>query len=226
MKRLPMGLKTTECPSRIMTVAISGLTYDKCFVYLDDLIVFGRKLDTHNKNLLVIFSRLRKVNLKLNPSKCVFLQKEILYLGHRVSYKGILPDPDKVRALRNFPKCNNADEVRRFTAFANYYRKIPNFAQIAYPLNSLCRKDVPFIWTDECEMLFQTLKCSLVSPPILQYPNFSKNNTFILKTNASGIAIGSVLCNGDDLPVAYASRSLNKAEMNYPTIEKELLALV
>lgn len=228
MTRLPMGLKTSpNAFSRMMTVAMSGLNYEKCLVYQDDLVVFGRNLNMHNQNLLDIFSRLRKVNLKLNPIKCLFLQKEILYLGHIVSEKGILPDPAKTDVIQNYPRPQDTHEIKRFVAFINYYRKfIKNFAEYAYPLNKLCRKNIPFVWTEQCENSFQYLKDKLIKPPILQYPDFSENNAFILQTDASGIAVGSILSNSDGRPVAYASRSLNKAEMNYPTIEKELLAIV
>lgn len=228
MKRLPMGLKTSPSAfSRLMTVAMSGLHYEKCLVYLDDLICFGRSLELHNKNLIDVFERLRSVNLKINPDKCKFLTKELLYLGHIVSEKGVLPDPEKTRVIQCYPTPTNADEVRRFVAFANYYRKfIPHFAEITIPLNKLCRKYSNFEWTTECQNSFCTLKQLLINPPILQYPNFDDENEFILRTDASGLAIGSVLCNKNDLPIAYASRSLNKAELNYPTIEKELLSIV
>lgn len=228
MKRLPMGLKTSPSAfSRLMTVAMSGLNYDKCLVYLDDLVCFGRNLDIHNKNLMDIFERLRKVNLKVNPEKCQFLKKELLYLGHVVSAKGVLPDPEKTRVLQEYPTPKNPDDVKRFVAFANYYRKfIPHFAEITIPLNKLCRKGIIYDWSNECDESFKKLKQSLIRPPILQYPDFSKDNEFILRTDASGMAIGSMLCNKNDLPIAYASRSLNKAEINYPTIEKELLAIV
>lgn len=96
MTRLPMGLKTSpSCFSRAMTLAMAGLNYERCFIYLDDLICFGRNLETHNKNLIDIFERLKKFNLKLNPQKCDFLKQEILYLGHVVSAQGISPDPEK-----------------------------------------------------------------------------------------------------------------------------------
>lgn len=228
MKRLPMGLKISPSAfSRVMTVAMSGLNYEKCLIYLDDLICFGRNLDQHNKNLIDIFERIRKVNLKLNPVKCQFLKKQILYLGHVVSSEGIRPDPEKTKTIENYPRPSSSDEVRRFVAFANYYRKfIPNFAEITIPLNKLCRKGTLFEWTNKCEKSYLCLKNSLATPPILQYPDFSEENEFILHTDASGIAIGSMLCNKDNLPIAYASRALNKAELNYPTIEKELLAIV
>lgn len=100
----------------------------------------------------------------------------------------------------------------------NYDRKfIQNFADITYCLNKLCRKNVTYKWTEECEKLFNILKHALITPPILQYPNFSKQ--FILQTDASGTALGAVLCNNNLKPVAYASRPLNKTELNYPTIQ-------
>lgn len=186
MTRLPMGLKTSPSAfSRMITVAMSGLNYEQCL----------RNLENHNKNLMDVFTRLRKVNLKLNPAKCKFLQKEILYLGHKVSEKGIAPDPEKTKTLESYPTPQNNNDVKRFVAFANYYRKfIPNFAKIAYPLNNLSRKNVTFLWTKEYEIAFQYLKAALINPPVLQYPNFSDQNEFLLQTDASGIAIGAVLC--------------------------------
>lgn len=228
MKRLPMGLKISPSAfSRVMSIAMSGLTYEKCFIYCDDLVIFGRNREIHNKNLMDVFERLRKMNLKLNPNKCEFMKTQLLYLGHVVSAEGVLPDPEKIRVLEKYPVPENADEVRRFVAFCNYYRKfIKHFSEITIPLNKLCRKNESFIWSVECQKSFDLLKNKLINPPVLQYPDFSDENTFILQTDASGIAIGSVLCNKDLKPVAYASRPLNKAELNYPTIQKELLAIV
>lgn len=228
MTRLPMGLKISPSAfSRAMTIAMSGLNYDSCFVYLDDLIVFGNNLINHNKNLVKIFQRLRDVNLKLNPNKCEFLKKEILYLGNVISSQGVSPDPAKILAIQRYPTPKDADATKRFVAFANYYRRyIKNFAHIAAPLNNLSRKGVPFEWSTDCQLAFDTLKGMLINPPILQYPNFSTNNIFSLKTDASGFAIGAILSNDDDKPIAYASRTLNKSERNYCTIEKELLAIV
>lgn len=223
-----MGLKISPSAfSRAMTIAMSGLNYDSCLVYLDDLIVFGKNLVDHSQNLVKVLERLKKVNLKLNPAKCDFFRKELLYLGHLISAEGVSPDPAKISAVKNFPIPNDAQAVKRFVAFANYYRSfIPNFAHIASPLNKLSKKNVEFKWTTECQEAFDLLKAELTDSPILQYPNFSELDNFILKTDASGVAIGAVLCNYDDKPVAYASRTLNKAEKNYSTIEKELLGIV
>lgn len=183
MCRMPMGLKTSPSSfSRLMNLAMSGLNNEKCLIYMDDLIVFGRNLECHNKNLQDIFKRLQKVKLKLNPSKCTFLKKQILYLGHLISNKGILPDPEKVSTIKNYPCPQNVDEVKRFVAFTNYYRFIPKFSEIAHTLNSLCKKNVNFIWDKKCQDAFETLKQRIISPPILDYPDFSQENYFILQT--------------------------------------------
>lgn len=228
MTRMPMGLKTSPSSfSRMMNIALAGLQYEKCLIYLDDLVVFGRNLEIHNKNLQDVFERLRKVNLKLNPQKCEFLKKEILYLGHSISSEGILPDPEKINTVKNYPCPKSTDEAKRFVAFTNYYRKfIPNFAQIAQPLNALSKKNTPFIWNEKCQKAFEMLKMLITTPPVLDYPDFSEKNIFTLQTDASKNAIGAILSNNNGRPIAFASRTLNKAETNYPVIEKELLAIV
>jgi hypothetical protein len=228
MKKLPMGLKISPSAfSRMMTIAMSGLNYEKCFVYLDDLIVFGKNMTEHNKNLISVFTRMREVNLKLNPSKCKFLRKSVLYLGHQISENGILPDPAKIDVVKNYPCPKDEKETKRFVAFANYYRKfIKNFAVIAAPLNKLSKKGVSFLWSEECQKAFDVLKNKLCSPVVLDYPDFSEENNFNLTTDASKIAIGAVLSNSNGRPVAYASRALNKQEKNYSTTEIELLAMV
>lgn len=228
MTRLPMGLKVSPSTfSRLMTVAMSGLNMEKCLIYLDDIIVFGRTLEEHNRNLSDVFARLRQTNLKLNPQKCNFLKTELLYLGHLVSVEGVKPDPSKIEIIKNWSSPKTADEVKRFVAFANYYRKhIKDFARLCSPLNHLTRKGVEFIWTDECEKSFQFLKECFMNPPVLDYPDFSTNNIFTLHTDASGKALGAVLSNQNARPVAFASKALNSAERNYSTIEKELLGLV
>lgn len=228
MKRLPMGLKSSPGSfSRCLAVAMSGLNYESCFQYLDDIVVFGNNMRTHNQNLIKVLERLRATNFKLNPTKCVFMKRQMLYLGHVISSAGILPDPQKLHCIENYPVPKNGDETKRFVAFANYYRKFINhFAHITQPLNNLTRKNATFNWTTECQNAFETIKNCLMNPPILQYPDLSENNKFILRTDASGCALGAILSNGNDSPVAYASRSLNKAERNYCTIEKELLGIV
>jgi len=119
-------------------------------------------------------------------------------------------------------------DVKSFLGLAGYYRRfIPNFSLIAKPLTTLLKKDTEFIWTDLCQNAFLELKQLLSQQPILQYPDFSR--PFIVTTDASNVAVGAILSQGkvgSDLPIAYVSRTLNKAEKNYNTTEKELLAIV
>jgi RNase H-like domain found in reverse transcriptase/Reverse transcriptase (RNA-dependent DNA polymerase) len=226
--KLPMGLKISPSAfSRMMTIALAGLNYENCFVYLDDIIVFGKNLEQHNRNLIMVLDRLRKVNLKLNPEKCVFMKKSVLYLGHSISDKGIKPDPSKLESIRNYPIPKNADELKRFVALANYYRKfVRNFSILAAPLNKLQKKGVAFIWTPKCQEAFENIIEGLTSSEMLDYPDFSDDNTFVLTTDASKIGLGAVLAKSNGKPVAFASRTLNKAETNYSTTEIELLAIV
>lgn len=188
MPRLPMGLKTSPSSfSQLMTVAMSGLNLYKCLIYLDDIIIFGKTLQEHNEKFILVFQRLRSVNLKLNPTKCNFLKEELLYLGHYISAEGIKPDPAKIKAVKTWPIPSNADEVKRFVAFANYYRKhIKNFAQFCTPLKKLTRKGVTFLWNEKCKKSFEDLRQCFINPPILDYPDFNESNVFNLYTDASG----------------------------------------
>jgi hypothetical protein len=175
-----------------------------------------------------VFDRFRESNLKLKPEKCEFLRKEVSYLGHVISENGVLPDETKTKVIYEFPSPQTVKQLRSFLGLMSYYRRfIQGFSKLAAPLHKLLKKDAIYEWTDEQERAFRSLKSKLTSPPILRYPDYSRR--FILTTDASNEGLGAVLSQGEigkDLPVAFASRSLNKAERNYSTTEKELLAIV
>jgi len=227
--RMPFGLKGAPATfQRIMNTVLSGLNGLKCFVYLDDVVVYGYNLLDHNRKLTEVFQSFRNFNLKLQPKKCHFVRKEICYLGHIITSQGIKPDPSKIEAINKYPTPKNAKEIKSFLGLAGYYRRfIKNFSEMAQPMNALLKKNVQFNWDAFCDESFHKLKEMLINPPILQYPNFKK--PFFVTTDASDAALGAILSQRigkDDLPVAYASRALNKAEKNYSTVEKELLAIV
>lgn len=227
-KRLPFGLNISPNSfQRMITIAMAGLTPECAFVYIDDIIITGCTVKHHIDNLMNVFNRLRQYNLKLNPEKCSFFKNEVTYLGHKITDKGIYPDETKYNIIKNYPVPKTADEVRRFIAFCNYYRKfVRNFAHLANPLNKLLRKGVNFNWTPQCQYAFDALRNNLMSPTILKYPDFSRE--FIITTDASDTACGAILSqitDGADLPVAFASKSFTKGERSKPTIEKELAAI-
>lgn len=228
-KRMPFGLKTAPATFQaMMNSVLSGLTGSRCFVFLDDVVIYATSLAEHDVKLREVFSRFRKHNLKLQPDKCEFLRKEVNYLGHVITEEGCRPDPSKVEVIENFPRPENEKQLKSFLGMIGYYRRfIPRFSKTAAPMHALLKKDIKFEWTPDQENAFQSLKAKLTSRPILQYPDFNKE--FILTTDASNQGLGAVLSQGEigkDLPIAYASRNLNKAEKNYTTSEKELLAIV
>jgi len=152
---------------------------------------------------------------------------EVTFLGHKCTDKGILPDDTKYDAIQRYPVPTDADSARRFVAFCNYYRRfIQNFADYSRHITRLCKKNVKFEWTADCQHAFEHLKKQLMNPTLLKYPDFSKE--FCIITDASKEACGAVLTqnyNGIHLPVAYASRSFTKGESNKSTTEQELSAI-
>lgn len=136
---LPFGLNIAPNSfSRMMNIAFSGLPADRAFIYIDDIIVIGKTENEHFRNLISVFKILRVRNLKISPSKCEFFKHSVVFLGHKCTPDGFLPDDSKIKAMQTYPRPYDADSVRRFVAFANYYRKfIPNFAEISLPLNSI-----------------------------------------------------------------------------------------
>ena len=151
------------------------------------------------------------------------------FLGHVVSEKGIMTDPDKTKAVREWRIPQSVTELRSFLGFVSYYRRfIKDFAQIAKCLHELTKKNVQWKWTAECDKAFQFLKFKLLSAPILGYPEVN-GGLFILDTDASNEAIDAVLSqiqDGQEKVIAYGSRTLSSAEKNYCVTRKEMLALV
>ncbi|KAK9296901.1 hypothetical protein QLX08_009211 [Tetragonisca angustula] len=223
--RMPYGLKNAPATfQRMMDTALRGLIDRHCFVYLDDIIIFGNTIEEHNRNLAIVFQRLRDTGLKLQVDKCEFLKPELEYLGHIVTANGIQLNPKKLSAIKEFKTPKTITQVKSFLGLTGYYRKfIRNFAKIAKPLTALTQKNTPYHWTNERQTAFDTLKERLCNPPVLCYPDFQK--TFTLTTDASNEGIGAVLSQNDH-PCCYISRTLNNAERNYTTTEKELLAIV
>lgn len=226
--RLPFGLAISPNSfCRMMAIAFAHLTPDIAFLYVDDIIVLGRTEEEHLNNLRKVFDVCLKHNLKLNPDKCTFFRPEVSYLGHTITANGILPDKSKFNLIRDYPTPKSSDDVKRFVAFANYYRKfVKNFAELTYHLNQLTRKNVLFKWTSIHDNAFMKIKHILCNSPLLTYPDFEQ--PFYLTTDASNIACGAVLSQMKDKvlkPIAFASRTFTQGEQHKSVIEKELTAI-
>ena len=213
---------------RLMLKILSGLTWKTCLVYLDDIIVFSKSFEEQIENLAEVLNRLKQANLKLNPKKCKLFQKQVTFLGHVVSENGVSTDPEKIKAVSEWPLPKNVKQIRSFLGLCSYYRKyISHFAAIARPLHKLTEKNQSFIWTDECQLAFQTLKQALTNTPILAYPR--NEDSFILDTDASNTCLGAVLSqvqDGTEKVIAYYSKAFSRAERKYCVTRRELLAVV
>lgn len=176
-----------------------------------------------------MFERLQEAGLKLKPSKCQLCLEEVEFLGHIVSADGVRTDPKKTEKVANWPIPKTRKEVQQFLGLASYYRRfVKDFATIAKPLHRLTEKNFPFEWTTLCQTSFDELKRKLVTAPILVFPDFSR--PFILDTDASDFGMGAVLSqeheDRSEHVIAYASKTLSKAERKYCVTRKELLAVV
>ncbi|KMQ85186.1 enzymatic polyprotein endonuclease reverse, partial [Lasius niger] len=174
--RMPFGLRNAPATfQRLMNSVLIGMQGLRCLVYLDDIVIYGSSLEDHNKRLTEVLRRLRENNLKLQPEKCEFLRKEVIYLGHIISENGIMPDPSKLTAVKNFPIPKKVKDIQAFIGLAGYYRKfIEDFSRIAKPLTKLTKKSEKFAWAAEQQNAFEALKEKLITAPVLKYPDFSE----------------------------------------------------
>ncbi|KAL9382439.1 hypothetical protein Peur_025474 [Populus x canadensis] len=204
-------------PTRIQT------GWRMCIDYL-----YGDSYELCLMHLEKVLERCEESNLVLNWEKCHFMVTHGIVLGHIVSSKGIEVDKSKVEVIQKLPTPRTVKDVRSFLGHAGFYRRfIHSFSTIAKPLCNLLSQDVQFDWTSKCQEAFEKLKGLLTTSPIMQAPDWSL--PFELMCDASDFAVGAVLGQRKDKKphvIYYASKTLNDAQLNYTTTEKELLAVV
>lgn len=228
---LPFGLHNSPQTLQRLMDKIFGPKFDKVFVYLDDIIIVSSTFEEHISLLKEVYERLKKAGLNVNFEKCEFCRNSLKYLGFVVDAQGLRTDPSKVEAIVNFPTPRTSTEIKRFLGMSGWYRRfIPNFSTLAAPILKLLKgksKRQKVIWGQEADDAFKNLKNKLVSAPILSSPDFSQ--PFIIQTDASDSGLGAILVQGEgkeERVIAYASRTLNKHELNYHAMEKECCAIL
>ncbi|XP_016173898.1 uncharacterized protein LOC107616455 [Arachis ipaensis] len=180
--------------------------------------------EEHAEHLRTVLQILKDRKLYTKLSKCEFWESEVKFLSHVVSKQGIARDPAKVEVVMNWGRPISVTEIMSFLGLARYYRRfIKEFSQLALLLTKLIRKDMPFVWTSECEESFQVLKQRLTTAPVLILPEPSE--LFEIYCDALLKGLGYVLMQHWNV-VAYASRQLRPHEMNYPNHDLELGAIV
>jgi len=213
--------------SRVIDELFADLRGKYVFNFLDDLVVYSSSPAEHVGHVREVLRRLQTAGFTLNPDKVTFGATQIKYLGHLVSSRGIRVLPDRVSAIRSYPRPTNLRSLRRFIGMVGFYaRFIPDYSRKAAVLHSLKKKAVPFVWCDEHQAAFEILKQALCEAPVLQIPDFDKE--FVLVTDASDLAVSAILHQqvGEELaPISYYSRLLTAAERGYSTYEKECLAV-
>lgn len=227
--RLPFGLKNSAASfQRLMDHVLRELKGKCCFVYIDDVVVYSRNETEHLQHLSLVFKCFHEAGLTLNLKKCNFIQRALTFLGHVVSGEGIKTDPSKVAAVSEFPVPQSLKDVQRFLGLAGWYHRfIPHFSEKAAPLHALKQKMATWIWTEQCQQSFETIKQDLTQAPVLVPPDFNKS--FRVQTDASDVGLGAVLTQEteeEEHVIAYASRLLRGAEKMYSVSEKECLAVV
>ncbi|WVZ93330.1 hypothetical protein U9M48_039317, partial [Paspalum notatum var. saurae] len=191
-------------------------------VFIDDILIYSKNEKEHEEHLRIVLTRLREHKLYAKFSKCAFWLKEVGFLGHVLSEKGVAVDPSKVKDVLNWKQPETVTEIRSFLGLAGYYRRfIKDFSKIAKPMTSLTKKNASFTWGPKCEEGFQELKKLLTTAPVLAQPDVTK--PFDVYCDASGQGLGCVLMQ-EGRVIAYASRQLRKHEANYPTHDAELAA--
>ena len=228
-RRMPFGLCNAPATfQRCMLSIFSDMVEHFLEIFMDDFSVFGDSFDDCLTNLEKVLNRCEEKNLVLNWEKCHFMVTNGIVLGHIVSSKGIEVDKSKIELIANLPTPKSVKDVRSFLGHAGFYRRfIKDFSVISKPLSNLLTKDNIFEWTEHCEEAFVKLKNLLTSAPVIQPPDWSL--PFEIMCDASDYAVGAVLGQRKDkklYAIYYASKTLNSAQMNYTTTEKELLAVV
>nr|CAD2181854.1 unnamed protein product [Meloidogyne enterolobii] len=228
MKRLPFGLK--NAPSifqRVMDKILKGIL--NVTAYIDDILIHTNDFESHMKTLEIVLDRLNKNGFKLKGEKCEFLQNKCTYLGLELNKNGYQPAQSNCEVINKFPEPKDIKEVKRFLGMASFFRKfIPNFAELANPLNKLTRGRNPsFIWSAKEKLVFNELKEKLTQSPCLQPPNFEK--PFHLFCDASNVAYGAALMQSEDdinlHAVCYWSRTLSESETKLPATHGELASI-
>ncbi|GJU03781.1 pol protein [Tanacetum coccineum] len=224
---LGYALRSAKCSAVFMDLMnrIFHEYLDKfVIVFIDDILVYSKSEEEHERHLRIVLEILRQKKLYAKFSKCEFWLQQVAFLGHIVSADGIIMDPSKVEAITKWPRPTTMTEVRSFLGLAGYYRRfVEGFSRLALPLTQLMRKGEKFVWTDERQESFEELKRRLVSAPILTLP--SGSGGFQIYSDASKKGLGCVLMQHGKV-IAYASRQLKPYEVNYPTHDLELAAVV
>ena len=221
---LPMGLcSSCDIFQEKMSDLMQGLDFVR--TYIDDLLcITSSTYDDHLSKLDKVLEKVQEAGLKVNIKKSFFCQPELEYLGYWITREGIMPTPQKVQAIQNIAVPKTKKQLRSFIGMINYYRDMwIRRSEVLAPLKSLTSKSVKWQWNTEYQQAFDTIKKIIKQETLLRHADFNK--PFEIHTDASKYQLGAVISQ-EGKPIAFYSRKLNSAQLNYTTTERELLAIV
>ena len=226
-KRLPNGVHSGPAIfQRIMDTVLSGI--QKVICRLDDILCGGIDDQDNLKTLSCVLERLQNAGFKLNKGKCKFLQSSLTYLGHVIDAEGLHPTDDKLEAIRDAPAPKNVTALKAYLGLLMFYsRFLPNHAIILAPLNNLLKANVKWQWTQKENDAFEASKRLLCESQTLVH--YDSDKPIFLSCDASQYGAGTVLSHKIDgcyRPVAFASCTFSKSQLNYSQIEKEAFSIV
>ena len=227
---MPFGL--TNAPAsfqHLINDVLRDLLDNTVIVYLDDILIFSKSREEHINHVNQVLQRLNSNQLWAKAEKCSFFQSQVDFLGYIVSNKGIQMDHKKIDTITKWPTPRSVHDIQVFLGFANFYRRfIRSYSKITAPLTRLLKKEIKFEWKDAQDQAFKELCNAFTTAPILQH--FKPGQPLLIETDASDFAIAGVLSHPDSNkrlhPIAFYSRKLQPAELNYDIYDKEMLAIV
>ena len=222
-KRLPMGSKVaSDIFQRMLDSVYIGLPGVTGIA--DDMVIFGRNEEEHDRNLILFLETTRKNGLVLNKKKLQFKKEEVSFFGHRWNSTGISPDPKKTESILKMQFPPDKETMHSFLGLVNFLnRYTPKLAELCSPLRKLILKDSHYSPGDPEHAAFDAIKEEFKKKIILPY--FDRNKETILQTDASKKGFGAVILQ-EEQPIYYASRALTSAEKNYQNLEREAQAAV
>ena len=226
-KSVPMGISLApEICQKKMSDLVAGLSNVDNII--DDILVYGKDMDDHDKHLQAVLERIEKTGLKLNKDKCLFRQDRLEYFGHEISREGISPSAQKVSAVQDLEPPKNKTELQRAVGLINYLgRFVENLSTMISPITDLLKNDTAWYWGPEQNKAFETVKSVLTKAPVLAY--YDRTKPIVVSGDASRVGLGAAIYmqEGSELkPIAFASRTLTETEKKWAQIELECLSLV
>ena len=227
--RMPFGISSApEEYQRRQDQTVEGLPGVRSII--DDILIYGEgdteeeAIADHDVKFRALMERCKERNLKLNKDKLSLKMKEVKFIGHLITRKGLKPDPEKVRAILDMPKPTNVSGVRRIIGFVTYLSKfLLKLSDICEPLRKLTLKDSEFCWLDNHNNALEEIKRLVTAKPVLKY--YDPKLQLVLQSDASETGLGATIMQKNQ-PIAYVSRALTDTETRYAQIEKELFSVI